>query len=65
MAAPLSLPRQYTPVHEYVFKLQRLLATLHTPTARALGAERRATIAAFSPNLAPEMMAATPRHLAK
>lgn len=55
----------YTPVHEYVFKLQRLLATLHTPTARALGAERHATMAAFFAQLDAEMMAATPRHLAK
>jgi uncharacterized protein len=55
---------EYTPVHEYIFKLQRLLATLHTPTARALGAERHATMAAFFAQLDAEMMAATPRHFA-
>ncbi|MEZ4559495.1 MAG: hypothetical protein R2854_24175 [Caldilineaceae bacterium] len=26
----------YTPVHEYVYKLARLLDTLHTPTARSV-----------------------------
>ncbi|MFZ1771928.1 MAG: HD domain-containing protein [Caldilinea sp.] len=63
--APEPAAPDYTPVHEYVFKLQRLLATLHTPTARALGAERHATMAAFFAQLDAEMMAATPRHLAK
>jgi uncharacterized protein len=45
----------YTPVHEYVFKLRRLLDTLHTPTARAIGAERHATMAAFFTQLDAEM----------
>lgn len=45
----------YTPVHEYVFKLRRLLATLHTPTARAIGAERHAAMAAFFTQLDAEM----------
>lgn len=30
----------YTPVHEFVYKLQRLYATLHTATAQQIGRER-------------------------
>ncbi len=45
----------YTPVHEYVFKLRRLWDTLYTPTARAIGAERHATMAAFFTQLDAEM----------
>lgn len=45
----------YTPVHEYVFKLRRLLETLHTSTARAIGAERHAAMAAFFSQLDAEM----------
>ncbi|MEM7537567.1 MAG: HD domain-containing protein, partial [Chloroflexota bacterium] len=30
----------YTPVHEFVYKLQRLLETLHTDTARQIGVQR-------------------------
>lgn len=30
----------YTPVHEYVFKLQRLLETVTTASARKIGRER-------------------------
>lgn len=37
----------YTPVHEYVFKLRHLLDALHTPTARRLGAERHEAMRAF------------------
>lgn len=47
----------YTPVHEYVFKLRRLLETLHTPTARVIGAERHAAMAAFFAQLDAEMTA--------
>lgn len=50
--------RDYTPVHEYVFKLRRLLDTLHTPTARRLGEERHAFMAAFFERLDAEMHAA-------
>jgi len=46
---------EYTPVHEYVFKLRRLLATLHTPTARAIGARRHAVMTAFFEQLDAEM----------
>ena len=49
----------YTPVHEYVFKLRRLLDTLHTPTARVIGAERHATMTAFFTQLDAEMAITT------
>jgi uncharacterized protein len=45
----------YTPVHEYVYKLQRILATLHTETARRIGAERHAFMAAFFERLDEEV----------
>ncbi|HAJ36063.1 MAG TPA: hypothetical protein DCL15_10255 [Chloroflexi bacterium] len=47
----------YTPVHEYVFKLRHLAATLHTATARALARERHATMVAFFQQLDAEMTA--------
>lgn len=46
---------EYTPVHEYVYKLQRLLDTLFTPTARRLGAARHAFMAAYFDQLDAEM----------
>lgn len=45
----------YTPVHEFVYKLQRLLATLHTPTARQIGEQRHAFMATFYEQLDTEM----------
>ncbi|WP_298981421.1 HD domain-containing protein [Caldilinea sp.] len=45
----------YTPVHEYVFKLRQLLDSLHTPTARAIGCRRHATMVAFFDALDAEM----------
>lgn len=45
----------YTPVHEFVYKLQRLLATLYTPTARQIGAQRHAYMVAFFEQLDAEM----------
>ncbi|MFN8495205.1 MAG: HD domain-containing protein [Caldilineaceae bacterium] len=45
----------YTPVHEFVYKLQQLLATLHTPTAKQIGAERHAFMVAFFNQLDAEM----------
>lgn len=45
----------YTPVHEFVYKLQQLLATLHTPTAKQIGAERHAFMVAFFEQLDAEM----------
>lgn len=52
-----SLPAgpNYTPVHEYAFKLSRLYATLHTSTARSLGARRHSVMLAFFAALDEEM----------
>lgn len=49
--------RDYTPVHEYVYKLSRLLATLQTPTGRRLGQARHERQAVFFVALDAEMMA--------
>ncbi len=46
---------EYTPVHEYVFKLRRLQATLYTTTGRALGETRHQVMAAFFARLDAEM----------
>lgn len=45
----------YTPVHEYVFKLRRLLDTLYTPTARAIGERRHVAMAVFFAEFDAEM----------
>ncbi|MCB0110416.1 MAG: HD domain-containing protein [Caldilineaceae bacterium] len=45
----------YTPVHEHVYKLQNLLATLYTPTAQRLGAKRHETMVTFFELLDKEM----------
>ncbi len=37
----------YTPVHEFVYKLQQLVATLHTNTARQIGKQRHAFMVDF------------------
>ena len=47
---------EYTPVHEYVYKLQRILSTLYTPTARRIGAERHAFMQRFFDRLDAEML---------
>ena len=47
---------EYTPVHEFVYKLQRVLATLHTPSARIIGAERHAFMVRFFDQLDQEML---------
>jgi uncharacterized protein len=46
----------YTPVHEFVYKLQRILPTLYTATARRLGAERHRFMLAFFDQLDAEML---------
>ena len=46
----------YTPVHEFVYKLQRLLATLHTQSARRMGEERHGVMVAFFDQLDREML---------
>ena len=45
----------YTPIHEYVYKLRHIVATLHTPAARKLGAERQAVMVHFFEQLDAEM----------
>lgn len=45
----------YTPVHEFIYKLQRLLATLHTPTGRVIGEQRHAFMVTFYEQLDAEM----------
>ncbi|RIK35933.1 MAG: hypothetical protein DCC57_22890 [Chloroflexi bacterium] len=47
--------RDYTPVHEYVYKLRRILATLHTASARRIGAARHAYMQTFFERLDAEM----------
>lgn len=46
----------YTPVHEYVYKLRRLLSTLHTQTAQSMGARRHAFMEQFFAELDDEMI---------
>lgn len=47
---------EYTPVHEFVYKLQRLQATLFTDTARAVAARRHQVMVAFYDQLDAEML---------
>jgi uncharacterized protein len=46
---------EYTPVHEYVYKLQRLFSALHTESARRIGRERHAFMRDFFNQLDAEM----------
>ena len=46
---------EYTPVHEYVFKLRRLQATLYTATGRAMGQTRHRVMVDFFARLDAEM----------
>lgn len=46
---------EYTPVHEFVYKLQRILDTLHTPTAQQIGRERHQVMINFFEQLDAEM----------
>lgn len=45
----------YTPVHEFVYKLQQLLTTLHTATARQIGQQRHQFMVEFFEQLDAEM----------
>ena len=45
----------YTPVHEFVYKLRRLLATLHTETARQIGQQRHQFMQDFFEQLDAEI----------
>jgi uncharacterized protein len=46
---------EYTPVHEFVYKLRRVLATLHTPTARRMGEARHRFMVDFFDRLDAEI----------
>jgi uncharacterized protein len=52
---PRLLGAEYTPVHEFVYKLDRIPDLLHTPTGRAIAEERRAFMRAFFDRLDAEM----------
>ena len=45
----------HTPYHEFVFKLTRVPERLHTPTARAIAAERHQYLAGFFERLSREI----------
>lgn len=45
----------YTPVHEYVYKLRHILATLYTESAQRIGLERHRFMIAFFDRLDAEM----------
>jgi uncharacterized protein len=47
--------QEYTPVHEYVYKLRRILATLYTESARRIGGERHRFMISFFDRLDAEM----------
>ena len=53
---PRILGTDYTPVHEFVYKLNRISERLHTATARAIAAERLQFMRAFFDRLDVEMM---------
>ena len=48
-------PPDYTPVHEFVYKLRQVLATLYTPTARKIGEQRHDFMIHYFEQLDAEM----------
>jgi uncharacterized protein len=52
------LGAEYTPVHEFVYKLDRIPDLLYTATARAMADERRAFMRAFFDRLDAEIQGA-------
>lgn len=46
---------EYTPVHEYVYKLSHILSTLYTTTARKIGAQRHEFMTRYYEQLDAEM----------
>jgi len=52
---PRALGPDYTPVHEFVYKLDRIPERLYTATARAIARERQAFMRAFFDRLDEEM----------
>ena len=55
-SGPKVLGADYTPVHEFVYKLNRISERLYTATARAIAVERLAFTRAFFDRLDLEMM---------
>ncbi len=53
---PDALGADYTPVHEFVFKLDRIPERLYTATARAIAVERQAFMVAFFSRLDEEAL---------
>lgn len=53
--SPATLGGDYTPVHEFVYKLDRIPDRLYTATARSIAAERRAFMRAFFDRLDAEV----------
>jgi uncharacterized protein len=47
VSRPAALGEDYTPVHEFVYKLDRIPERLYTTTARAIAAERQAFMRTF------------------
>ncbi len=56
VSQPKALGSEYTPVHEFVYKLDRIPERLYTTTARTLAAERLAFMRAFFDHLDAEMV---------
>ena len=54
MRSPDALGEDYTPVHEFVYKLDRIPDRLYTATARAIAAERQRFMRAFFDRLDEE-----------
>ncbi len=54
VAAPRALGAGYTPVHEFVYKLDRIPERLYTQTARAIARERQAFMRRFFDRLDSE-----------
>ncbi len=48
-------PPEYTPVHEFVYKLRQVLTTLYTPTARKIGERRHEFMVRYFEQLDAEM----------
>jgi len=57
---PKALGGDYTPVHEFVYKLDRIPERLYTATARAIAVERQAFMRAFFDRLDEEMLENSP-----
>jgi uncharacterized protein len=55
VSRPVALGGDYTPVHEFVYKLDRISDRLYTATARAIAEERRAYMREFFTRLDAEV----------